>query len=137
MSGDPQYPLCSIRTKHHLTGMFLDTNSFISRASRKLWLLPTFVIPTALGFCFIISALVGWELTEFVLVLIVAQVIASVAVWKSWRSPQQQLVGVKLNVESGHDLVDVSRDAIIGVTTGGVSMSWNRGARGIYDDTSN
>ena len=65
--------------------MFLDTNSFISRASRKLWLLPTFVIPTALGFCFIVSALFGFNLTEIVVVLVVAQVIASIAVWKSWR----------------------------------------------------
>src|SRR5262249_60313611 len=30
----------------------------------------------------------------------------------------------------------VSRDAIIGVTTDGVIMSWNRGARGIYGYTS-
>jgi len=116
--------------------MFLDTNSFISRASRKLWLLPTFVIPTALGFCFIISALVGWELTEFVLVLIVAQVIASVAVWKSWRGTQEQLVGVRHELSSLQGIVDVSRDAIIGVTTEGVIMSWNRGARGIYGYTS-
>ncbi|HET6853162.1 MAG TPA: diguanylate cyclase, partial [Pyrinomonadaceae bacterium] len=32
-------------------------------------------------------------------------------------------------------IVDVSRDAIIGVTTEGVIMSWNRGARGIYGYT--
>src|SRR5215216_4079828 len=115
--------------------MFLDSNSFISRASRKLWLLPTFVIPTALGFCFIISALVGWELTEFVVVLIVAQVIASMAVWKSWRGTQEQLVGVRHELSSLQGIVDVSRDAIIGVTTEGVIMSWNRGARGIYGYT--
>src|SRR5690349_331732 len=68
--------------------MFLDSNSFISRASRKLWLLPTFVIPTALGFCFIVEALFGSNLTELVVVLIVAQVIASIVVWKSWRGTQ-------------------------------------------------
>jgi len=116
--------------------MFLDSNSFISRASRKLWPLPTFVIPTALGFCFIVSALFGSNLTEFVVVLIVAQVIASVVVWKSWRGTQEQLAGVRHELSSLQGIVDVSRDAIIGVTTEGVIMSWNRGARGIYGYTS-
>src|SRR5215203_2303945 len=116
--------------------MFLDSNSFISRASRKLWPLPTFVIPTALGFCFIVSALFGSNLTELVVVLIVAQVIASVVVWKSWRGTQEQLAGVRHELSSLQGIVDVSRDAIIGVTTEGVIMSWNRGARGIYGYTS-
>ena len=116
--------------------MFLDSNSLISRASRKLWPLPTFVIPTALGFCFIISALFGSNLTELVVVLIVAQVIASVVVWKSWRGTQEQLTGVRHELSSLQGIVDVSRDAIIGVTTEGVIMSWNRGARGIYGYTS-
>ena len=116
--------------------MFLDSNSLISRASRKLWPLPTFVIPTALGFCFIISALFGSNLTELVVVLIVAQVIASVVVWKSWRGTQEQLAGVRHELSSLQGIVDVSRDAIIGVTTEGVIMSWNRGARGIYGYTS-
>src|SRR5215213_8521117 len=116
--------------------MFLDTNSFISRASRNLWPLPTFVIPTALGFCFIVSALFGFNLTEIVVVLVVAQVIASIAVWKSWRGTHEQLAGVRHELSSLQGIVDVSRDAIIGVTTEGVIMSWNRGARGIYGYTS-
>src|SRR5678815_6095742 len=116
--------------------MFLDSNSLISRASRKLWPLPTFVIPTALGFCFIISALFGSNLTELVVILVIAQVIASVVVWKSWRGTQEQLAGVRHELSSLQGIVDVSRDAIIGVTTEGVIMSWNRGARGIYGYTS-
>jgi diguanylate cyclase (GGDEF)-like protein/PAS domain S-box-containing protein len=116
--------------------MFLDSNSFISRTSRKLWPLPTFVIPGALGICFIVSALFGSNLTEFVVVLIVAQVVASVIVWKSWSGTQEQLAGVKHELSSLQGIVDVSRDAIIGVTTEGVIMSWNRGARGIYGYTS-
>src|SRR5215213_4455495 len=115
--------------------MFLDSNSFISRASRKLWLLPIFVIPAALGFCFIISALFGSNLTELVVFLVIAQVIASVVVWKSWRGTQEQLAGVRHELSSLQGIVDVSRDAIIGVTTEGVIMSWNRGARGIYGYT--
>lgn len=116
--------------------MFLDSNSFISRVSRKLWLLPTFVIPAALGFCFIVSALFGSNLTELVVILVIAQVIASVVVWKNWRGTQEQLAGVKHELSSLQGIVDVSRDAIIGVTTEGVIMSWNRGARGIYGYTS-
>lgn len=116
--------------------MFLDSNSFISRASRKLWPLPTFVIPGALGLCFIVSALFGSNLTELVVVLIVAQVVASIVVWRTWRGTQEQLAGVKHELSSLQGIVDVSRDAIIGVTTEGVIMSWNRGARGIYGYTS-
>jgi diguanylate cyclase (GGDEF)-like protein/PAS domain S-box-containing protein len=115
--------------------MFLDSNSFISRATRKLWPLPTFVIPSALACCFIVSALFGSNLTEFVVVLIVAQVLASVVVWKSWRGTHEQLAGVRHELSSLQGIVDVSRDAIIGVTTEGVIMSWNRGARGIYGYT--
>ena len=116
--------------------MFLDSNSFISRASRKLWPLPTFVIPTALGFCFVISALFGSNLTELVVILLIAQVVASIIVWKSWSGTQEQLAGVRHELSSLQGIVDVSRDAIIGVTTEGVIMSWNRGARGIYGYTS-
>jgi diguanylate cyclase (GGDEF)-like protein/PAS domain S-box-containing protein len=116
--------------------MFLDNNSFISRASRKLWPIPTFGIPTALAFCFIISALFGSNLTEIVVALIVAQVTSGIVVWKSWRGTQEQLAGVRHELSSLQGIVDVSRDAIIGVTTEGVIMSWNRGARGIYGYTS-
>jgi diguanylate cyclase (GGDEF)-like protein/PAS domain S-box-containing protein len=116
--------------------MFLDSNSFISRASRKLWPLPIFVIPTALGFCFIVSELFGSNLTELVVILVVMQIVGSVVVWKTWRGTQEQLVGVRHELSSLQGIVDVSRDAIIGVTTEGVIMSWNRGARGIYGYTS-
>ena len=116
--------------------MFLDSNSFISRATRHLWPLPTFVIPSALGFCFIVPELFGSNLTGFVLILFVTQIIVSVIVWKSWKGTQEQLAGVRHELSSLQGIVDVSRDAIIGVTTEGVIMSWNRGARGIYGYTS-
>ncbi|HWF89430.1 MAG TPA: diguanylate cyclase, partial [Pyrinomonadaceae bacterium] len=116
--------------------MFLDSNSFISRASRKLWLLPTFVIPTALGSCFVVSELFGSNLTELVVTLVIIQVISSVILWKGWRGTQEQFAGVRHELSSLQSIVDVSRDAIIGVTTEGVIMSWNRGARGIYGYTS-
>ncbi|HKP80975.1 MAG TPA: diguanylate cyclase [Pyrinomonadaceae bacterium] len=116
--------------------MFLDDNPFISRATRHLWLLPTFVIPSALGLCFIAPALFGSSLTGIVIILFVTQILLSAAVWKSCKGTQEQLAGVKHELSSLQGIVDVSRDAIIGVTPEGIIMSWNRGARGIYGYTS-
>ena len=116
--------------------MFLDSNSFISRATRHLWPLPTIVIPSALGLCFIASALFGSSLTGIVIILFVTQILLSAAVWKSWKGTHEQLAGVKHELSSLQGIVDVSRDAIIGVTPEGIIMSWNRGARGIYGYTS-
>jgi diguanylate cyclase (GGDEF)-like protein/PAS domain S-box-containing protein len=116
--------------------MFLDSNSFISRATRHIWLLATVVIPSALGFCFIVSQLFGANLTGIILILFVAQIVVSTIVWKSWKGTQEQLAGVRHELSSLQGIVDVSRDAIIGVTPEGTIMSWNRGARGIYGYTS-
>ena len=66
----------------------------------------------------------------------IAQLIISLAVWKKWRGTREQLASVHHELSSLQGIVDVSRDAIIGVTTEGVIMSWNRGARGIYGYTS-
>jgi PAS domain S-box-containing protein len=57
-------------------------------------------------------------------------------VWTSWRGTREQLTGVQHELSSLQGIVDVSRDAIIGVTPDGVIMSWNRGARAIYGYTS-
>jgi diguanylate cyclase (GGDEF)-like protein/PAS domain S-box-containing protein len=116
--------------------MFLDSNSFIPSATRHIWLLATVVIPSALGFCFIVSQLFGANLTGIILILFVAQIVVSTIVWKSWKGTQEQLAGVRHELSSLQGIVDVSRDAIIGVTPEGTIMSWNRGARGIYGYTS-
>lgn len=112
--------------------MFLPHQSFISRAGQQLWPLPTFVIPIALGFCLIASQLIGLALTPLIVILFVAQILLSFLVWTSWRSTRDQLTGVRHELSSLQGIVDVSRDAIIGVTTDGTIMSWNRGARAIY-----
>ncbi len=109
--------------------MFLDTNSSISRVSRQLWPLPAFIIPSALVLCFIAN------LTALVVILFLVQIVASAIVWKSWKGTHEQLTGVRHELSSLQGIVNVSRDAIIGVTTEGVIMSWNRGARGIYGYT--
>jgi diguanylate cyclase (GGDEF)-like protein/PAS domain S-box-containing protein len=113
--------------------MFLDSNSFISRATRHIWLLPTVVIPSAFGFCFIFPGLFG---AKFVLILFVSQIIIGVILRRRWKGTQEQLAGVRHELSSLQGIVDVSRDAIIGVTPEGTIMSWNRGARGIYGYTS-
>ena len=110
-------------------------NSFISRISRKLWPLPVFIIPGLLGLCFFAPALFGSKLTLVIISLSVLQIAACAAVRFSWKGTDEQLTGVKLELSTLQDIVDVSRDAIIGVTPEGVIMSWNRGARGIYGYT--
>jgi len=110
-------------------------NSLSSRASRKLWPLPIFVIPALLGLCFFAPAPFSSKLTLVVLGLFVSQIVASGAVWIGWKGTEEQLTGVELELSTLQDIVDVSRDAIIGVTPEGVVMSWNRGARNIYGYT--
>jgi diguanylate cyclase (GGDEF)-like protein/PAS domain S-box-containing protein len=116
--------------------MFLEGQTFSSRAGQQLWPLPTFVIPSAIASCLIVSQLFGSALLPIVIVLFVAQILFSFLVWTSWRGTREQLIGVRHELSSLQGIVDVSRDAIIGVTTDGVIMSWNRGARGIYGYTS-
>jgi diguanylate cyclase (GGDEF)-like protein/PAS domain S-box-containing protein len=115
--------------------MLLPNNSSISRASRKLWPLAVFIIPSLLGLCFFAPAPLGSKLTLIAIGLIVAQIVASAALWKGWKETDEDLTGVKLELSTLQSIVDVSRDAIIGVTPEGVIMSWNRGARGIYGYT--
>jgi diguanylate cyclase (GGDEF)-like protein/PAS domain S-box-containing protein len=110
-------------------------NSFNSRTSRKLWPLPVFLFPGLLGLCFFAPALFGSKLTFVIVGLFLTQIVASAAVWIGWKGTEEQLTGVKLELSTLQDIVDVSRDAIIGVTPDGVIMSWNRGARGMYGYT--
>jgi diguanylate cyclase (GGDEF)-like protein/PAS domain S-box-containing protein len=111
------------------------TNIFISHFGRLLRLLPILVIPALLGFCFFASSLFGPNLTLIVAGLSAAQIVASVLVWRNWKGTDEQLTGVKFELSTLQGIVDVSRDAIIGVTPEGVIMSWNRGARAIYGYT--
>jgi diguanylate cyclase (GGDEF)-like protein/PAS domain S-box-containing protein len=115
--------------------MLPTSNSSISRISRKLWPLPILVIPGLLGLCFFASGLLGFYTIAFIIVLFVVQIATSAMVWTGWRGTDKQLTGVKLELSTLQSIVDVSRDAIIGVTPEGVIMSWNRGARVIYGYT--
>ncbi|HEX6044431.1 MAG TPA: diguanylate cyclase [Pyrinomonadaceae bacterium] len=115
--------------------MFLNSDNSISRAGRKLWPLPVFVLPFVLALCYLAPALFGSALGESIVAFSVLQVLMSGAVCMAWRNSYEQLTGVKLELSSLRGIVDVSRDAIIGVTPDGVIMSWNTGARGIYGYT--
>src|SRR5690348_16988234 len=115
--------------------MLPTSNSSISHFSRKLWPLPILVIPSLLAFCVFAPTVFGAYNLLFVLALFSVQLIASATVWTGWRGTEDQLTGVKLELTTLQSIVDVSRDAIIGVTPEGVIMSWNRGARVIYGYT--
>lgn len=115
--------------------MLSTTNSSISHFSRKLWPLPILVIPSLLTFCVFAPSVFGSYATTIAINLFVVQLIASAIVWYGWRGNEEQLTGVKFELNTLQSIVDVSRDAIIGVTPEGVIMSWNRGARGIYGYT--
>ncbi|HEY3582312.1 MAG TPA: diguanylate cyclase [Pyrinomonadaceae bacterium] len=115
--------------------MLPTSNSSISHLSRKLWPLPILVIPVLLGLCVFASAHFGAYTIALLVILFMVQVVASALVWTGWRGTDEQLTGVKLELSTLQSIVDVSRDAIIGVTPEGVIMSWNRGARVIYGYT--
>jgi diguanylate cyclase (GGDEF)-like protein/PAS domain S-box-containing protein len=109
--------------------MFADSHSFIFQVRRLLWFLPAFIIPTALVFAFAVGSKLGLGL------LFLTQLLIGGIVWWIWNGAGDQLIRVEHELSSLRGIVDVSRDAIIGVTTEGVIMSWNRGARGIYGYT--
>src|ERR1043165_4624229 len=73
---------------------------------------------------------------SLVILLFITQFIFSLVIWTKWKGTREKLASVHHELSSLQGIVDVSRDAIIGVTTDGVIMSWNRGARGIYGYTS-
>ena len=60
---------------------------------------------------------------SLILLFIAAQLIVSLFVWKKWKGTREQLASVHHELSSLQGIVDVSRDAIIGVTTEGVIMS--------------
>jgi PAS domain S-box/diguanylate cyclase (GGDEF) domain len=64
-----------------------------------------------------------------------AQTVTIAVTWKIWIGRSQHLESVQEELACLQGIVDVSRDAIIGVTNDGVIMSWNTGARTIYGYT--
>jgi len=52
--------------------------------------------------------------------------------WRRVRRNHEELNGIGKELSSLQRIIDVSRDAIIGVTTDGIITSWNSAARSIY-----
>jgi diguanylate cyclase (GGDEF)-like protein/PAS domain S-box-containing protein len=100
--------------------------------SRKLWLLPFFVVLGALAVCCIAPKQFGPYSTQIGLSLFFAEVLIAIVLWKTWNRAESQLEGIRKELSSLQSIVDVSRDAIVGVTTEGIIMSWNSGARSMY-----
>jgi diguanylate cyclase (GGDEF)-like protein/PAS domain S-box-containing protein len=115
--------------------MFSEKLPSISHKYRAAWPVPTLVIPAALTLCFLAPDFLGVLWTAIFVALLMAQVAATGLIWKFWSGTSAQLEGVQEELACLQGIVDVSRDAIIGVTTDGVIMSWNTGARTIYGYT--
>ena len=115
--------------------MVLDLKPSVLRRSRKLWPLPIFVVPACLVFCFIAGDLFGSLQLEVVFTLFLAEFVLGLVIWRSGTVALSALDEVRKELSSLQGIVDVSRDAIIGVTPDGVIMSWNSGARSIYGYT--
>src|SRR5690348_10957331 len=73
---------------------------------------------------------------SIVILLFIAQLIFSLVIWKRWKGTREELTGLDHDHASHRAIVAVSHDRIIGVTTEGVIMCWNRGTRGMYGYTS-
>ncbi|HSE23963.1 MAG TPA: diguanylate cyclase [Pyrinomonadaceae bacterium] len=97
-----------------------------------MWPLPIFVVPAGLVLCFVAGDLLGALHSPVVVALFLAEFALALVIWRSGSVALSELDEVQKELSSLQGIVDVSRDAIIGVTPDGVIMSWNSGARGIY-----
>jgi diguanylate cyclase (GGDEF)-like protein/PAS domain S-box-containing protein len=85
--------------------------------------------------CFVAGDLLGALQGPVIVVLFLAEFVLALVIWRSGTVALSELDEVQKELSSLQGIVDVSRDAIIGVTPDGVIMSWNSGARGIYGYT--
>ena len=115
--------------------MLLDLKPSLLRRSGNLWPLHIFVVPACLVLCFVAGDLLGAFQSVVVAVLFLAEFGLTFVIWRSGSVTLSELDEVQKELSSLQGIVDVSRDAIIGVTPDGVIMSWNSGARGIYGYT--
>src|SRR4030095_15447954 len=100
--------------------MVLDNPSISHFLTRTLWPLPTLVLPGALAISFLAPDTLGGYWTASVVVLALLQIGLSFALWKCSARNQNQLEGVREELSSLQSIVEVSRDAIIGVTNDGI-----------------
>ena len=104
----------------------------VSQIKRAAWLLPTAIIGFALAIFAIYPIANASSRNLFFAFLIVSQIAVTAILWWRWSRTSSRLETVDGELSYLQGIVDVSRDAIIGVTPEGVIMSWNTGARAIY-----
>jgi diguanylate cyclase (GGDEF)-like protein/PAS domain S-box-containing protein len=115
--------------------MFPDRLPSFPPIKRTAWLLPSAIIPLAIVLSAMRPSLLGSSWDILFTVLVISELALTVILWKRWSRTSSQLDGVEGELSYLQRVVDVSRDAIIGVTPDGVIMSWNSGARAIYGYT--
>ena len=115
--------------------MFPDKLPSLPPIKRTAWLLPSAIIPLVIVLGAMRSSLLDSSWNILFTVLVISELVVTVILWKRWSGTSSQLDGVEKDLSYLQRIVDVSRDAIIGVTPDGVIMSWNSGARAIYGYT--
>src|SRR5258705_9925683 len=100
--------------------MALDLKTSFLRSNRKLWPLPIFVVPGCLVMCFVAGDLFGSLQTPITIALFLAEFVLGLVIWRSGTLVLSELDEVRKELSSLQGIVDVSRDAIIGVTPDGV-----------------
>jgi diguanylate cyclase (GGDEF)-like protein/PAS domain S-box-containing protein len=112
--------------------MSLHKTSGILSSTTKLWLVPFFTGLILLTLGCLAPGWLGSYSTIVGLALFLAEATLSLVLWQSWNRAERQLIGTGKELSSLQSIVNVSRDGIIGITTEGIIMSWNSGARSMY-----
>ncbi|MBA3514000.1 MAG: PAS domain S-box protein [Pyrinomonadaceae bacterium] len=112
--------------------MSIYESSQVHPRRRQLWLVALIVTLLAQGIPFLGSTLFGSYSVSITIGLFLAEAFMCASLWGRWNKVADQLEGVGRELSSLQSIVEVSRDAIIGVTADGIIMSWNKGARSIY-----
>src|SRR5262245_8323121 len=107
----------------------------LSQIKRTAWVFPPAIIPIAIFLCAGHPTLIGSSWTVLFTLLVISQIALTAILWRLWSRTCSNLDNVEGELKYLQGIVDVSRDAIIGVTPDGVIMSWNTGARAIYGYT--
>ncbi len=104
----------------------------VPRAGRLIWIILSFVILTASGIVVLEPRLLQSRRGLIAIGLVYFVAIVAAFFLHHWRKAESKLNNTVKELSSLKSIVNVSRDAIIGVTTEGVIMSWNSGARSVY-----
>ncbi|MDQ3666908.1 MAG: diguanylate cyclase [Acidobacteriota bacterium] len=112
--------------------MSINDPSLVHPRRRALWLLVLIVTLIALTIRFLASAFFGPYSVIISTSLFLAEAFMCAFFWRGWNEGADRREGVERDLSSLQSIVEVSLDAIIGVTADGIIMSWNKGARSIY-----